>query len=79
MIFNTRYELRSDSVSFDALLDQTCERLWGKKVQYALRRIQELEAALRSMEEELDTFLAKKFPIPSIPHKEKVTRGLKGF
>jgi hypothetical protein len=62
MIFNTRSVICSDNVSFDALLDQTCERLWGKKVQYAMRRIQELEVHLRSMEEELDAFLCQKSP-----------------
>ncbi|MDR2632280.1 MAG: hypothetical protein LBC51_01475 [Treponema sp.] len=62
MIFNTRSEIRSDSLSFDTLLDQTCERLWSKKVQYAIRRIQELEASLRSMEEELDAFLYQNIP-----------------
>jgi hypothetical protein len=69
MIFNTRSVIRSDKVSFDALLDQTCERLWGKKVQYAMRRIQELEGYLQSMEEELDAFLYQKSPNISIPRK----------
>ncbi|MDR0629020.1 MAG: hypothetical protein LBG24_05180 [Treponema sp.] len=64
MIFNTRSVIRSEHVSFDALLDQTCERLWDKKVQYAMRRIQELEGHLRSMEEELDAFLCQKGPDP---------------
>jgi hypothetical protein len=62
MIFNTRAVIRSDKVSFGAILDQACERLWDKKVQYAMRRIQELEAHLQSMEEELDAFLSQKGP-----------------
>jgi hypothetical protein len=41
------------------MLDQTCERLWGKKVQYALRRIQELDADLQGIEQELDAFLCQ--------------------
>jgi hypothetical protein len=56
MVFNTKSVILSDRVSFDALLDQTCERLWEKKVQYAMRRIQKLEADLQCMEQELDAF-----------------------
>ncbi|MDR0721762.1 MAG: hypothetical protein LBF75_03050 [Treponema sp.] len=62
MIFNTRSVIRSENISFDALLDQTCERLWDKKVQYAMRRIQELEVRLQRMEEELDVFLCQSVP-----------------
>jgi hypothetical protein len=69
MIFNTRSAIYADNVSFDALLDQTCERLWNKKVQYAMRRIQELEEHLRRLEEELDAFLCHRpaAPVADIP------------
>jgi hypothetical protein len=40
--------------SFDQVLDETCERLWDKKVRYSLRRLQELEDILSKMEQELN-------------------------
>jgi hypothetical protein len=60
MTFNTKSVILSDTVSFDTLLDQTCERLWEKKVQYAMRRIQKLEVDLQCMEQELDAFFYAK-------------------
>jgi hypothetical protein len=47
-----------DTDSFEAVLDRTCERLWEKKVQYSIKRIQELEVKLHDMEDELDKFLS---------------------
>ncbi|MDR2101443.1 MAG: hypothetical protein LBP43_02615 [Treponema sp.] len=43
--------------SFAVLLDDTCERLWDKKIQLSLRRLEKLEALLMGMEQELDAFL----------------------
>jgi hypothetical protein len=48
----------SGSESFQAVLDETCDRLWDTKVQYSLRRIAELDAALQKMETELDYFVS---------------------
>lgn len=47
----------SNAASFETVLDQTCERLWGKKVRYSLRRLQELDRDLQNLEAELDVFL----------------------
>jgi hypothetical protein len=49
--------LLSNTTSFETVLDQTCERLWGKKVRYSLRRLQELDSDLLNIEAELDVFL----------------------
>jgi hypothetical protein len=40
--------------AFEAVLDETCERLWDTRVRYSLRRIDELDRVLASMERELD-------------------------
>ena len=43
--------------SFETMLDLTCERLWGKHIQYSIRRIQEMDEELKKLEEELDEFI----------------------
>jgi hypothetical protein len=50
----------SDSMSFEAVLDDTCDRLWDRKVRYSIRRIQEMDAALSALEQDLDEMLLKK-------------------
>jgi hypothetical protein len=47
----------SHDASFAVLLDHTCERLWEKKVQISLRKLEKLEAVLTGLEQELDAFL----------------------
>ena len=42
---------------FKAILDETCERLWNKKAQHSIRRIDEMEAQLLNMQGELELFL----------------------
>jgi len=46
-------------MAFNSLLDETCERLLGRQVKYAIQRISELEKRLGSLEHELDEFLKK--------------------
>jgi hypothetical protein len=46
--------------TFEAVLDSACEGLQDKKVQYALRRIREMEENLLDLEHELDVFLKEK-------------------
>lgn len=65
MIFDKESVILSDNVSFETVLDRTCERLWGKKVQYSIRRIRELEATLQGIEHELDTLLCEKSMVNS--------------
>ena len=43
--------------SFDALLDETCERLLDRQVKYSIQRIYELERRLLNLERELDEFI----------------------
>jgi hypothetical protein len=45
--------------SFEALLDNVCERLEDTRNQGSLRRIQKLEEILNSLEGELDDILKK--------------------
>jgi len=45
------------SLSFDTLLDETCERLLDRQVKYSIERIHELEKRLGSLERELDEFI----------------------
>jgi len=49
--------LNSD-ITFDTLLDETCERLLHRQVKYAIQRIQEMELRLGNLERELDEFLS---------------------
>ncbi|MDR3138973.1 MAG: hypothetical protein LBT95_04795 [Treponema sp.] len=43
--------------SFEILLNETCDRLWEKKIQLSLHRLGELDALLGGLERELDDFL----------------------
>ena len=45
-------------ISFDSILDETCERLLNRQVKYAIQRIYEMEKRLGSLERELDEFLS---------------------
>ena len=44
-------------LSFEAVLDATCERLREKHIQYSIRRIKEMDTELMTLEKELDEFL----------------------
>ncbi|MDR3303862.1 MAG: hypothetical protein LBS86_05565 [Treponema sp.] len=58
MMLEQEAVIRSNALSFDAVLDETCERLWGKKVRFSLKRLDELDGELRELEQELDQFLS---------------------
>ncbi|MDR2536603.1 MAG: hypothetical protein LBD29_11300 [Treponema sp.] len=73
MIFDKESVILSDNVSFETVLDRTCERLWGKKIQYSIRRIREMEATLQEIEQELDTLLCQKSTID--PSRTQVQEG----
>jgi len=47
-----------DDVSFDSILNETCERLLDRQVKYAIQRIHEMEQRLDTLERELDEFLS---------------------
>jgi hypothetical protein len=46
-----------DASSFKAVVDETCNRLWDRRVQYSIRRIRELEDELKTLELELDLMI----------------------
>jgi len=47
-------------VSFETVLDTTCERLEERQIQYSLRRIGEMEEELKKLEKELDELITWK-------------------
>jgi hypothetical protein len=47
----------SDKSSFKEVVDETCNRLWDRKVQFSIRRIRELEDRLKTLELELDMMI----------------------
>ena len=47
-----------DDISFDSILDETCERLLDRQVKYAIQRIHAMEHRLDTLERELDEFLS---------------------
>ena len=53
--------LKSDyhlmDVSFETVLDTTCERLRERHIQHSIRRIREMEEELKGLEKELDEFI----------------------
>ena len=44
---------------FGEVVDKTCERLMDRQIKYSIRRLQEMENRLSSLELELDAFLGK--------------------
>ncbi|MDR0568314.1 MAG: hypothetical protein LBG87_03815 [Spirochaetaceae bacterium] len=70
MIFDKESVILSDNVSFEMILDKTCERLWGKKIQYSIRRIREMDATLQGIEQELDALLAQQ-KAPPVPEDKE--------
>ena len=47
-------------ISFDSLLDETCERLLNRQAKYFIQRIGEMEKRLCGLESELDEFMQNK-------------------
>jgi hypothetical protein len=47
----------SDKSSFKEVVDEACNRLWDRKVQFSIRRIRELEDRLKTLELELDMMI----------------------
>jgi len=44
-------------ISFDSILNETCERLIDRQLEYSILRIRELDKRLGTLEDELDEFL----------------------
>ena len=47
-------------ITFETIVEETCERLLNRQVKYAIQRIAELEKRLCTLETELDEFLKLK-------------------
>jgi hypothetical protein len=47
----------TDKSSFQEMVDQSFDRLWEKKVEISIRRIQDLEEQLSALEMELDVMI----------------------
>ena len=47
-------------LTFDSILDETCERLMDRQAKYSIQRIYELEKRLNILEQELDEFLMRR-------------------
>ena len=47
----------SGELSFETVLNITCERLREKHIQYSIRRIREMDEELKKFEKELDEFM----------------------
>jgi transposase len=47
----------SDPLTFATLLDETCDRLWDRQVQYSIRRLRKMERDLADLERELDALV----------------------
>jgi hypothetical protein len=65
----------STDTSFSDIVDDTCERLKDKQVQYSIRRIQEMEDILNGLELELNQFLFSATPIPGCSGGRKRAAG----
>jgi hypothetical protein len=50
--------IEEDDHSFQAVLDDACDRLWEKKVEYSIRRLREMDAVLVVLEKELDDLVS---------------------
>jgi hypothetical protein len=60
MITEDKASLFSD-LTFDSILNETCERLMDRQAKLSIQRIYELEKRLEHLEHELDEFLGKRF------------------
>jgi hypothetical protein len=49
-----------ETYTFSDVVDKACEGLKDRQVKYSIRRIQEMEAVLSALEQELDDFLIQK-------------------
>jgi len=50
-------ESNSPETTFEVVLDTTCDRLWEKRIQYSIKRINEMDEELNKLEKELEEFI----------------------
>ena len=62
--------------SFSDVVQETCERLKEKHIQYSIRRIHEMENTLNSLESELTQFLLTKSLMQRYTHEKPVDTAL---
>ena len=60
MTTEDKASLLSD-LTFDSILNETCERLMDRQAKLSIQRICELEKRLDRLESELEEFLGKRF------------------
>lgn len=60
MVINGEKPAPVSDLTFDSILDETCERLLDRQVKYAVQRIAEMEKRLNALENDLNEFLSKK-------------------
>jgi hypothetical protein len=59
MTLDEKYTVIPGLSSFSEVVDEACEKLMDRQINYSIRRIQEMEERLSGLELELDTFLLK--------------------
>ena len=57
MVSGEKPAIISRRSSFSEVVDEACERLMERQVEYSIRRIQEMRDRLDGLERELDEFL----------------------
>jgi len=57
MAFEKNPVILTENPSFEAVLEETCERLEEKHIQYSIRRIREMGKELAALEKDLNEFL----------------------
>jgi len=60
LVINGEKPAPVSDLTFDSILDETCERLLDRQVKYAVQRIAEMEKRLNALENDLNEFLSKK-------------------
>ena len=55
-----KVQKNSDMCTFSDVVDNACNRLQDQQIKYSIRRLQEMEACLCDLEQELDIFLGGK-------------------
>jgi hypothetical protein len=60
MVFGDKPAIITKKSSFTDMVDDACDRLMEKQVEFSILRIRQMEERLNALEQELDEFLAQK-------------------
>ena len=58
MAFMQNPVIYNESLNFDSLLDEACERLWERHSRHCIQRLIEMDNELERLSGELDNFIA---------------------